>query len=867
MKDRVVHPRLTNPPAFAPAIGLREVLEAAPDLIFCCDAAGRFAWASSTFEYFTGYRASEIVGQSFTMLLPEADRARTVRQYVRQLRRKLAQIAGEYVLQRRDGTRVHVSARVRLYERATGEQYFVGVAREYAPAAEAVPAAGLRAEGAAAFETRIRELEKQLEDARSGERLKGEALATMSHEIRQPMNGVLGMTAMLAQTPLAPEQRKLVESIQDASQSLVTLLSDSLDHARLEAGKMVVDNIAFDMRVLVEQVATMFSAAAAAKGLTFESRVDPLVPSRLKGDPGRVRQVLVNLVGNATKFTERGGVSLRLERASEDDDHVTVLFRVADTGIGMTEEQRSRLFEAFTQADPSIARRFGGSGLGLSICRGIVHLMGGVVGADSTPGEGSTFWFRLRFEKQSVPSFVPAHAEVKLRGTRVLVADAFLEDRRAHAQMLAAWGCDADEAENGIEALEKIRFAAAEGRPFSVALADMALEGLDAEAFAASVRADTALDATLLMLTTRVGHAGDAARARELGFSAYLLKPIEPSQMFDALSEVMAAEHAAMKPVERPLVTRHSLAEARRGRFRILLVEDDVVNQLVTKSALNRVGFNVEIAGDGHAAIERAEGERWDVILMDLQMPGLDGVRATSAIRARERGAWRTPILGLTGDGDEAIQRERCLAAGMDDVFSKPVDLGALTEAVERWTRRGDPRAGEASPAAPATPREAPPKLTVVSGKFDPPAEALERERKATARARAEAQANALPEVPDGPAIDLQQLNLSCMALPALRNSLLQTYLGDVFTRLHRLEEAVESGDAPRCEFEAHGLRGMCATVGASACVVVFGDMERRAREGRLADVRTMLPVALAEVRRTEEFINRLERITGEQAA
>jgi CheY-like chemotaxis protein/HPt (histidine-containing phosphotransfer) domain-containing protein len=361
------------------------------------------------------------------------------------------------------------------------------------------------------------------------------------------------------------------------------------------------------------------------------------------------------------------------------------------------------------------------------------------------------------------------------------------------------------------------------------------------------------------MLTTRVGRPGDAMRMKEMGFSAYLVKPLEVSQMFDALAEVVAGGHSKLPPAERPLVTRHSLAEAKRGRLRILLVEDDVVNQLVTQSALNRVGYNVEIAANGRVAIELTEDRPWDLILMDTQMPGLDGYRATEAIRARERGSRRTPILGLTGDSSFSTDREKCLAAGMDDVFRKPIDLVELTTAVERWTVRGEQRSADAGETA----RDAAPVFTVVSSHFDPPSSA------STARPSAPAQhaPHAPVELPEGPAIDLEQLNTASMGLPALRTSLLHTYLDDVYTRLERLTAALDSGNAQRVEFEAHGLRGMCATIGATACTTLFGEMEYAAREERVPDARTYLDTAREAVRRTEEYIHRLERIVSEKAA
>jgi PAS domain S-box-containing protein len=857
MTDPSIPQRSGFSPAFAPAIGLREVLEAAPDLIFCCDSSGRFVWASSAFESFAGWRASDIVGQSFVALIPAMDHLRVTRFFLRQARRGRPQSAGDFVLLRRDGTRVDVSARVRLYDRPDGERYFIGVARERqvwtAAPEEAPPGAAL-----ALLEARVRELQSQIDESQEGERLKGEVLATLADQLRPPMDAVMGASASLFASALAPEQRRHVDVIRGAGQALLTLVSDAHDHTQLEDGRMSIENINFDLRVTLDQVEAVLSPMAGASSLAFEIRADALLPSRLKGDPGRLRQVLLNLGANAIRSSRDGAIVLRVDRESEDDAHVTLLFAVTEPVSGTASEHRAQLFREQPPAPPVAPS---GADLGLSISRRLVHLMGGLLGAEQSEQEGNTFWFRVTFEKQAIPAAVAPAPDVRLRGLRVLIADGPATERHSHALMLQAWGCVVDEAENGIEALDLIRAGAARGHAHAVALLDMNLEALDGLSLAAAVRADSDLDPIAIAITTRIGRPGDAQRARELGVSGYLVMTLKPAQMFDAIAELVAGAAAEPRPQDRPLVTRHSLAEARRARVRILLVEDDVVNQLVTTSALNRVGFHVEVAPSGRAAIERTEGGHWDLVLMNLQMPDLDGLRATAAIRARERGAVRTPIVGLSAKAAETAERDRCLAAGMDDVFAKPLDLSALAEAVTRWTLHEDPRFMESAVDDVQPRRRTSTPLTVVSGQFDPPPGE-------PARAPRELLPPVpMPVIPPGPAIDFEQLNQACMALPALRASMLQSYLGDVFPRLHRLEEAIQSGDEERAEFEANGLRGMCATIGATACTTVFGEIEERARARRLADAAPLIPLALEQVRRTEEFISRFERILADDAA
>ncbi|HEY6196560.1 MAG TPA: response regulator [Candidatus Eisenbacteria bacterium] len=880
MNDRS-RPVRSGLPAFAPAIGLRDVLEASPDLVFSTDAWGRLVWASSAFEAFTGRRVKDCVGTACTSLVVPAQVPGVLRALLRLERQGAESVDRVIGLLRTDGTVIEVDARLRFANSAEGERYLVGVARERTGAAETpapAPTSAIApdftpaiapdsAPGASELEPRVAELEQSLAEARESARAKGDFLAVMSHEIRTPMSGVIGMTNMLLQGELPAEARQLVELIQQSTQTLLALINDSLDFSRLEAGRMPVEQLDFDLRVTIDQVAGVLHALATPKALAFDSRVNALVPSRLKGDPGRLRQVLLNLGSNAVKFTESGSVSLRVEREAEDDAQVTLFFQLTDTGVGIDPAAQATLFEPYAQADSTIARRFGGSGLGLAISKRLVEAMGGELGVESAPNEGSTFWFRLRLEKQPVQAggLASPNSEVALRGVRVLVADGNPGDREPLVGLLQAWGCEVERAENGPEALRMVRDAAAAGTPYAVAVFDRHLELMNGEELGQAVRADSALDGTRLVMVTNVGRPGDGGRVKAAGFAAYLMKPLDPAQLYDALGEVLQPGAEGADAEARPLVTRHSLAEARRGKLRLLLVDDDPVNQLVTTSALHRVGYNIDVANNGRRAIELTEDQRWDLILMDLQMPDLDGCRTTAAIRARERGAWRTPILGLTANADYKPDRDRCLAAGMDLVLGKPINLELLTSTVEKFTSR-DGRVADPD-AAPALP----PRLTVVSSQFESPllaAPAASRQTLRLAREAApEAPAREVPAVPDGPAIDLEQLETACMGLPALRSSLLHTFLGDVSGRLERLAHAFETGDPRRVEFEAHGLKGMCATIGAGGCTMLFGEIEEWARDEHVDEARAMLQPAIDEVHRTEQFIRRFDSIITRDAA
>ena len=886
MSDRT-RPSRPGLPAFAPAIGLREVLESSPDLVFSTDPWGRLVWASSAFEAFTGRRVRDCIGRPVSELIAPAHVVGIVRAFKRGQAHPVT-LQRAIDLAKPDGSRFPIDVRMRFLDSPDGDRYLVGVARVRdvvppaapAPAAAAPAAPSLEIETAAgpletkpadleaapvnggATPSRVLDLEHRLAEAKANAQVKGDFLATMSHEFRTPMSGVIAMTNLLLQNDMQPESRQLVELIRQSSETLLTLINDTLDYSRLEAGKMPVEHLDFDLRVAVDQICGVLYALAEQKSLTFDVKIHPLVPSRLQGDPGRLRQILLNLGSNAIKFTEQGTVSLRIEREAEDDQHVSLRFAMEDTGPGIDPVALPRLFEPYAQSDDSVASRHGGSGLGLAISRRLVDAMGGNMGVDNRPGEGCTFWFKVKLEKQPVTigSNLPPTGEVALRGVRVLVADGHEGERDPLIQVLRAWGCVVESAGTGTEALRMVREAAGRGEGFAVALLDRHLEGLNGEELGQAIRADEALASTRLVMITNVGRPGDGGRVKAAGFSGYLMKPLEPGQLYEALGEIMSQAPAAAGGT-RPLVTRHSLAEARRGKLRLLLVDDDPINQLVTTSALHRVGYNVDVASSGRRAIELTEAERWDLILMDMQMPDLDGCRTTSAIRARERGTQRTPIIGLTANADHKPDRERCLAAGMDMVLGKPIDLTVLTTTVERYTSR-DGRVSEPEPATPA-----PTRLTIVSSHFDAPPATVSGSNVTPKPLRTSGVDAETIAVPEGPAIDLEQLEAACMGLPALRSSLLHTFLHDVTSRLDRLRQAFESADGRRVEFEAHGLKGMCATIGANGCVVLFTEIESRAREDRVADAKVLLPTAVAEVERTEQFIRRFDAILSREAA
>ncbi|WP_017720917.1 PAS domain S-box protein [Kamptonema formosum] len=729
----------------------------------------------------------------------------------------------------------------------------------------------------------INELVEAREAALEGSRMKSQFLANMSHEIRTPMNGVLGMAQLLRKTPLNPEQQDFVRTIEVSGQNLLTLINDILDFSKLEAGEMRLETLDFDLNTCLEEVTDLLATQAYGKGLELFAVADSNVPLALRGDAGRLRQVLVNLVGNAIKFTDSGEVAVLVSLAGGtaggtpllrgDDRLLTAIrFSVRDTGIGIAPADLEKLFQSFSQVDTSTTRKYGGTGLGLAICKQLVELMGGEMGVESVVGEGSSFWFTVTLELQETPAGPSAPVPVSCAGIRLLVADGSATNRQVVRSYCDSWGVRADEVENGEVALATVRRAATEGQPYDVAVVSADILGVNAALLGQLIQYEPVLAQTKWVLMTSIQGRDGAIQPQDLGFAGYLSKPVKPSKLLDCLMRVLSQSSAVCEkpfavnppvltspqgtgetPVLRGGETAGSQSQQRanlKTNLKILLVEDTPTNQKVALNQLKVLGYQADCVSNGQEALDRMAETDYDIVLMDCLMPVLDGYKTTQAIRFYEGEYRHTVVIAMTANAMKG-EREKCLEAGMDDYISKPIELETLEAVLHRWASA---LRGGASVEIPSVSLSSAPAMLSPKQEGDrAPLSAAERGVGLGVTPDREKSGDLAEPVAGGDCpVDLQRLGELTRGDVEFQLELLQTFMEDAAMYLQGIESALQACDCVALSRRAHQLKGASAMVAVRTVPELAAQLESQANESRLegaAELVARVGILLQEVK------------------
>ncbi len=775
----------------------RSIFENAIEGIFQTTADGSYLSANPALGVILGYASPDELMRSVTHIGKQlyVDPHRR-QQFAAAIAEKESVTDFESEIRRKDGSTIWISERARAVRDADGKLlYFEGTVEDITERREAAVA-----------------IRHARDVALESVRLKSQFLANMSHEIRTPMNGIIGMSGLLLDTELTTKQRDFTETISTSAEALLTIINDVLDYSKIEAGMLNFEEIDFDLARVVEGAVEVLATRAANKGLELASLVYSDVPLGLRGDPGRLRQVLTNLVGNAVKFTEKGEVIVHAELVEESSDAAYVRFKVSDTGIGIPKDVQSKLFQAFVQADGSTTRKYGGTGLGLAISRQIVEQMGGELTLQSTPGAGSTFMFTVRLLRQVRPTTTVRKAALVDR--RALIVDDSATNRQLLHHLFGAWGLRHEQVATGAEALTALQQAARDGQAFELVVFDMQMPDIDGFELARTIKSDPRLQTPKLVVLTSIDRPDDADLLRDAGVDAYLMKPVKQTALYDSLTTVLS-EDLQSRDIRSGLVVmadrKPAIAPVRP--LRILVAEDNVVNRKVALYQLERLGYQADVVENGLEVLERFSQASYDVVLMDCQMPELDGYATTRELRKRGGPGVQTVIIAMTANSMEG-DREKCIASGMDDFVTKPVKIETLRVALERSTK----------PAA----------------------------RTVTTAAVSRSAAGA---------IDLGKLSSLC-DLPDGSSGTMLAELIDVFLEnsehlLADAKAAVAQGSAANLVRAAHTLKGSCSNFGAERLRNACSKMEDRARANAMGEAPALLALVEKEYARARTALEK----------